>query len=708
MAKGKSLFHSDWSAKGVTNTSAVDDIFGGTLKSAVKVGKDKDKDGDSVKINENITISKDKHDKLLNAIMNMLYPHVRTRNKLLTRYDRIGKDLAAYMANRGFDEQREKEYAKGKTNSLPDQRYPTAQGHLDDITTHILHILFPSRRMYGATELDPDDQNVAAAFTALLNTHAQQFVHYKEYGKMVHDAVAYNSSGLICEWAVKKGWMNTGKAYGGEQGVGEDIMQGNDVRCADLYNSIWDYSANPSDYSTEAQFYAMVEPINEYQFQKGYFDGKYFGTKNFIKQMRKPSYVEGDTHVEGFAGQYYSQFAVGLDLDANKLHQAGTGLYRPRPSVRSKWYYEDEESNNTGFDAERYFSEDGCIATEEEEKHTNEKLTVWVRLVPKDFGLGDIDYLQIWRLVIINGHMIVSAAAAAEAHGMLPVSRCVLNTEHGLMNSKSIGERLIPFQDASSNILNQYIRSMRKANNNGLIFYDQKRIKLNEMDDPTSGYIPVDVGEAIDGKYQSLGNMVHTVSERPPVNTAINDIAMINHIMQDVMPTDQIEQLANLNRATNHQSQAYTNASSRRIYHLARDVSDEAVSPIMCMMTKNIIEFQVPLTMLDGQGNTIEIDPKAFRDKQVQIAVSDGLRGVDTVAISARISQIIQWCLQSRIAMDQFDVVKLIEYALQTEGAVFDAEKFRYKNEFDRLDQQGKKAAFDLLQQAIAAQQEQE
>jgi hypothetical protein len=110
----------------------------------------------------------------------------------------------------------------------------------------------------------------------------------------------------------------------------------------------------------------------------------------------------------------------------------------------------------------------------------------------------------------------------------------------------------------------------------------------------------------------------------------------------------------------------------------------------------------------DETGKEMQIDPKQFRDTGVQLQASDGLRGIDTIAISQSISSIIQYVLQSPSANQQLDVVKLIEYLLHTQGATFNIEDFKFKNPFDSLDGTQKQLAYQLLQQAVQSQQQQQ
>lgn len=664
------------------------------------------------RLSTNLTLSAEKHKELLDAVMNMIYPHQRTRRALLSRYDRISKDLSAYQANTGLEKEIEKQKNLDMSVSIPDQRYPLAQGQLDDIVTHLLQIMFPSRRMYSPNELDPALQNEAVAFAEIINKHGINFAHYKEYGKMLYDAVAYNAGGVSIEWTNKYGWLAERQNELGTRGTNAVLQAGNKVNYLDLYNTIWDYNCKPEEYPQNAHFYAEIEPVSEFQLKLMFTRGQIFGQKHLQDSLRKVMWKDGKPELgHENSENYYNDYFTNLGLGTtSQQSQVNSGLYCRRPPVRSKMFYlnRDGRGHHEEFDYKDYMNcdDDGYDYYEEEETpYANEMMYLTVRLIPDDYGLSDSKEMQIWKLSILNGNWIVAGHQIATAHGLLNAVRCVPKTENGDMQSKSIGEKLTPFQDLISNMSNLYLKGMRKNTNNGLIFYDQDRVKLNEHKDPTSGYIPVDRGNDVLNKHTPVGNLIHTVHERPEINTTLNDINQIHGLMQEVMPTDMLQNMSNLNRATEHQSQTVSNAASRRLYKLAREISDEAIVPALYMMSENTIHMEEPFEANDGQGNTIVIDPAQYAEQGISLGLSDGLKGIDNVAIGQSISSIIQYTLQSSEANQQLDVVKMIEYFMHFQGAPIDIEKFRYQNPFDQLPPEQKQIAFQLLQQAAQGEQ---
>lgn len=664
-----------------------------------------------IKIGEKVSVTEENHAKLLSHLVNMLAPHLSVRSSLLSRFDEISRGLAAYMKQEGENTVVEQRHKDGTSSAIPPQKYPIAIGHIEDIVTHVMTILFPARQMYGSTEVDPDQQDLASAFVQVLNRHAQDFGHYTEYTKFIFDAIAYNLGITEVDWEYKYGWLNDRQDGLGSVGMTDIITQGNRITRLDPYNTILDYSAPVEGYAAKAEFYATVEPATAYQIEFGRARREYYGGDELGDKLRDVRYTDGKAELLGSEHPYYTsmQQILGPRFKGDSL---GSGLYRHRPPMRGGQPRPGSKNDGTAFHLEDYLAWGGCENNGIlKSTHTNEIITVTCRIKPKQFGvkveggaLNENDY-QIWRFKVLNGNWIIFAQQVSGSHGLLPTSITQPHQEFGAYESKAVAENLIPFQELISNIHNLYIRGMRKSVNNGRIFVNSAAGEIHQYASIDGGIIPVTVPENHNGQTMSLDQMIKVVNDKPEINTSIRDIAQIKELMQDVLPTELMEVMADLNRATDHQSRSVSNAASRRLFMLARVISDQSIVVNNYMMTQNVITMQPSISVLNSAGQQVTIDPATFRDASISIAVSDGLRGIDTVSIANRVSQVLQYAMQSRTVQGTIDVIKLLEYLLQMEGATFNIEQFRYKNQFDALEPEQKQLAYQLLQQAAQNQQ---
>lgn len=660
-----------------------------------------------VKLNATLSITQDHHKSLLNALMHMMMPHISIRNEQVGRFDGIVREYAAYLEH---SEELEKDIARlhdtGKSTAIPNQKYGITKGIVQDTMTHVMNILFPARQMYGATELDPDKQNIAAAFTEVLNRHAQYFGHYTEYTRFVTNALVLNLGIVELDWGVKVGWLGDRLNNFGQQGNMDVIMEGNRITALDPYNTILDYSASIKDAASSYQFYAKVEGVSNFSVRQMATRGQLYGTPDQMKRLRDVTYQGGQVVLmddnQPFYDAYRGNFGGGFSA------ALGGGLMRYRPSIR-KLVETGGKGEGGCFDVNEYLNagEAGSGSSITKRIKPNEVITVTAKLVPKDYGLSSSDELQIWRFRIVNGTWVGYAEQVAAEHGLLPIGITQpeeFNLDH---EDKGLAEELIPFQNLISNIHNLYLRGMRSNVNNGLIFYDQQAIQLSQIQDPSAGMIGVNRTPDAVGQRQRISDMIYQVSQRPEINTSMNDINQVMGLMQSVQPTEQLKALTDLNRATDHQSRSVSNAGSRRMFSLARIISEQGLSPLNYMMTKNVIALQQSVTVLDAEGSgVIEVEASTFREHNLEVAISDGLRGIDTVAIASRVSQVLQYTLQSRTVNSEISPIKLLEYLMRMEGANFNIAQFRHKQPWDALQPEQKQIAFQLLQQAAQQQEE--
>ena len=657
-------------------------------------------------VSRDVSITEEHHRSLRDALMQLIAPSVTVRNQLIHRYDKITRDMAAYLALKGEAEELAKRQADAETTAVPDQRFALADGHIQNVSSEVMNILFPARNMYGSTAIDPENTNVVSSFLAVINLHAQQFGHYPQYDNMVYDALVYNLGVLESDWRMDTGFVTT--ADGPQQAV---IRQGCEVLRLDPYNVLLDHSVPVERYGPDAEFYGKVERVSAFAVRKHLLDKKWFGPAGIEKALQEVRYEQGkvmNTQQYNATAPFYNEYTNYFGSEVGKH-----GLFRERPSTRPpEWYASDCAPKNhcRTFDVSSYMSDGrGGGDVSLTNLHQNELTTITARIVPQDYGLSDAPerQLEIWRFKVLNGHWIVSASPLLTTHGMLPIGVTAPASANGTLESKSLSEKLIPYQDLMSNIYNLYVKEMRKKVNNGLVFYDPKRVKLNEMRDPTSGFIPVSIPEDTDtATDRTVGSAVHKFSDAPPFNNTVNDVNQVNDMMQAVLPTDQLASMSGLDRAVNHQSKTVASAAARRTFREARIISDQAIAPIMFTLTMNVTAFQPAIKLIDDSGNTVEVNPETFKDADLKISVSDGLRGIDNIAIADRVSEMVRYALQSRRTQENIDVLKLMEYLMKLEGASFDIKSFRYDSPIDQLDEQGKQVAFQLYQQALQAQQQ--
>lgn len=660
-------------------------------------------------------VAKKKVEDLLNGILTKIAPGVCEHQDRVVNYCNILYNMAAATANKGTEKEKEVAYAKGQSDIVSDLRYPKTLGHVNDIAVNVMNVLFPARQMYGSVEVNPDKQQETGAFVQVMNVHAKQFKHYTNFYRIIHDSIAYNMGANEVQWKVVKGVR--GKVRPNPNDVSSNtrnavIKEGVAVRHLDIFNTILDHNVDTENYAMDAEYYCVVDMHTDFDIVRMAERGELMLPKEMRDQLRGYVVENGKTKLGSNSNRFYNGKAgtmFGIKQGAN------TGLYTCRPDFRTELSKVSNRKENVdecaAFDHNQYLNGTSSLL-QEKPNAGNELLTVTIRIDPRDFGLPsgaggrlaqDAGTLEIWRFKILNGNHIVSAMPEAMSHGLLPCNITRPKTELSKTMSLSIAELLMPFQEASSSLMNIFIKQARSDKNKGVTYHDS-RVKLDQLADPSSGSVSVDTS-GLDGQHINIPRLVYNVQGHPVSNAPLLADQHMENRMQDIFPTQSVDALANLNRPVTHQSRSVSQQQNLPIFVLARIIHEELVEPTSFMHTQDIINYQKAINVFDGTGKVQTIDPTVFENVELDIAVSDGLRGIDTIAIADRLQSLIQFAFQSRRVQQDVDVVAMTGYLLQMEGAHIDLNAFKYETPFDALGEEEKNVAYGLLQQMLEAQE---
>lgn len=664
----------------------------------------------SIQLNQELKIPLRKHDALLRMILFKLNRYSELRSALVSRYARIDRDLAGYLRHDGEDCIRERMLANGDGTSIPPIRFSLSKSQLEDIVTYILSLIMPDGQIYGA--IAPTEKaNAAAAFAAYMNHDGRMFAHYDAYKKAIRDAIAYNFGGLHVEWldqiGVKLEVDQQTQQVNQTRGV---TYSGNALEAADPYNTIIDWSVKPKHFYRDGEYGAIIDRISLDKLHRQQYEGKVFG---FTDAFR----VEYDINEDEFDADATVPKWISNVTGSNNTSALGgafsTDLYVEKPSVRSDTYGVDnchpgnDAASGAGFpnridfikamddrvshSASRNMGEDDTIC---------ERAVVYIRLVPKEWGLSPLADFELWKFIIINGRLICYGAPAKTAHDFIPIFISTPETDVDEAEAKSQVEYLNPLQDYISHEINSHIKSQRKKLDGGLTIYDPVRIPLAELKDPTQGFVaarPTLTNEPI-------SNAIHQISDVPETNNTLSEMKVLHELMQSMNPTQQANQVASLERATQYQAAATVQAGSRRQFTTARIVDAQMLTPCRIVLSTNIMISGKEVTLRVAPYDKEEkVNPQQFISENLEFRLSDGMRGLDKVLLTQLAKDVLAATLQSKQAAAQIDVVKLLDWVMRTAGNEVSLESFRLQSQMDAMPPEVKDAALQLFQQQQAA-----
>jgi hypothetical protein len=582
-----------------------------------KLGSKSRAKGKSIQVAKDIRITTEQHDKLVKHITDRLDISDLLREQQIERFAAIDRDLYGYLVLDFEDRERMKDNRKGHGIKPVDVKLSLVWAQLDEALTFLLTVLAPDEAIYNAVA-PKEHQDAAKGFAALMNKHAEVFDHYGNLAKFVFNCLRYNFGAFGVEWKEVIGQMLVQSAETVaatfQRGIVED---GNAVISFDPYNLLYDPTVAPIEVPEKGEYFATIHMDAPFRFRKMEADGEVFGVDRFIEG-------NGQTHY------YEKKPTIRMDVSL--------------PEAVTDWIQilslgEQTQGISAGFERIKY--------------------TGWIN--PKEFGLTNDDELQVWRVHLIDKKHIVNVTQMNNAHGMLPINIAMPIDDDFNWATKTYAEHLIPYQSFASHQVNVHQRASRKRLY-GLTIYNDRVIPLMDQDDIdlAGGKIPA-TGTAA-GQETDLRKAIVQFTDGPDTSRTMEDVERMDGLMQKIMPTDILKQVANLERA--------------------------------------IYQFQRSVEILGPDGTIIEVNPNQFRNARIELTISDGLKGLDRLSLIMSIKEVLNSILQSQEASNRFDVVALINYWTSLLGDNTDFKQFEAVHPIDRLSPQEKDAAMQLLQQA--------
>lgn len=615
----------------------------------------------TVRIASTITINEKQHDKLISHIKDRLLFGDELRKVQVDRFTLIDKEIAGYIRLDDDDLKREKDNLLGKGPKVTDTVLPLTIAQLDESITVLLSMLAPDDGIYSAIAIR-EKQKVAKGFATLMNKNADIFGHYRNMARGLFEMMKYNIGGFLIEWKELHGNMITTDADGGAKIENTVVFAGNSVEVLDQYNFIYDISVHPVDLPTKGEFFALVDVKTQFRLKKMAADEEVFGIDRFI----------------------------------NKTDMT-TKYFQVRPEIYA------DHSGRGGHSGRTNWIEVLSAGTSQDVRVGIELVDFYGWINPTDFGLSKTDEFQIWRFTMAADKYIVSATHLNNAHGSLPIALGAPWEDGFGAQTKAYSEHLFPYQRFASFQINVHQRAARKSLY-GVTIYNQRIIPNLDNADMLSAKIPaLPPGQDFD-----LRKAIMQFNDGPDTSNTLRDIEAMDGLMQKILPTDLLKQVASLERATQYQAASTVQGANRRNLKNAKIIDDQCFKRVRHIQMYNIFQFQQTIEILNDNGEVTEINPADFRSAQLEFDISDGLKGLDKLSIVEGIKDVINMMLQSQIASSRVDIVAIIDYWTSLLGEKTDFTQFKIKDVLDTLDPEQRQLAVQLFEQSVQQQQQQD
>jgi hypothetical protein len=294
-----------------------------------------------------------------------------------------------------------------------------------------------------------------------------------------------------------------------------------------------------------------------------------------------------------------------------------------------------------------------------------------VRLVPKDWGLGDKDTSELWKFTWTRHGQIMQAEPLGMLHGMHPYALQEPNSLGYDFMSLSQGEMITVFQDILSWLVSSRMENVRAAIANTFIA-DPARVEINDIRSSS-------IGRIIRMKQAAMGL---------PINDAIKQLMVTDVTGGHLADIQTIRMLADTTTGVNDnlrgiQSQGgrrsatearmSMQAGATRLSQMAIRISSQAMSPMAKQMIMNVqqyipTEMWIEITGAKGSPESVQVTPDMLVGT-FNYMVTDGSLPMDKGALVETWKEILFGIAQDPELRQRFDISEIFKYTAELGGA---------------------------------------
>ena len=417
----------------------------------------------------------DTHQRILGRVMRYGLESARVITRRHKSWEDIDEKLTAYIPT----SERENE-VKNKDRRKPISIvFPYSYAILETLVSYMVAAFFPEP-IFRYEGSGPEDIAGAILLEKLIMQHCTHNKVALNLHTLFRDAAAYGFGVVSPQWAVKKG-MKIDRQSG--QTTEATLFEGNALYNIDPYR----YLPDPS------------MPIHEVQ------RGEYVGWMSRTNYMDLLSEEHEDNDL------FNVRYLQHVSTKVSSIFGLSTHFNR-----RSTNRYWDISLNR-------------MVSDPVDQVH------MYVKLIPKQWGLGPNQYPEKWFFTIAGDAVIIRAQPLGLNHNMFPVAICAPDFDGYSPLAYSRLEILSGMQTVIDWLFNSHITNVRKAINDMLIV-DPYLINLNDLKDPEPGGIirlrrPAWGKNMLDHAVKQLG-IVDITREN------MQDVSLIIRYMQQVGGTD--------------------------------------------------------------------------------------------------------------------------------------------------------------------------
>lgn len=552
------------------------------------------------------------------------------------------RDLEFYREN-DWDEAHRRARAanrRGNANRLQDVQVPIVAPQVEAQLGDLASIFLTGYPIFGVVS-SPETADMALAFETQIGDNALKFGWPRQLLLTLRDGLKYNVQAAEIDWAdIKVGTvLNDLENPTSTTGAGvRTVYSGNRVQRLDLYNTIIDPRVAPANVHIEGEFAGYSQLVGRIELKR-----RMAALPQGTLINATAAFESGAAEISGTSGTnaYYIPQINNTPLVDPMIHQQdwltwlglNTGKINYSPSY--EWS------------------------------------VLYARMIPSELKIpvsNAPNTPRIFKLIVINRRVLISATIMDNAHDYLPII-VGQPEEDGLgYQTKSFAEGLEPFQQLSTGLWKATMEGQRRAVYDRLL-YDPDRVRLSDINKADS------VGRiAVRGKQYSR-NVSDGVAQLP---YRMENQAGVMQILQ--LLAGYSDEAAGSNKAARGQFQKgnrtrfeyedVMGGTSNRTRTRALLLEYQFFQPMKEIIKLNSLQYQAPAEFTDQRtGARVQVDPAQLRKAALDFKMSDGLLPSSKLLSGEVLDKVTQYAMAVPAIAAEYDVMAMLTYNWKMSGA---------------------------------------
>lgn len=549
----------------------------------------------------------------------------------------------------------------GNKRKIQDIVIPIIEPQIETAHAYLTSVFLTGLPMFGVAS-NAANASEALQYESIISEQSLNPLNpwTRQFSKFFRHGLKYNFSALEVDWCIQKTWSivtDTKFDPTGAKGKPQEIQwQGNTVKCLDPYNTLFDPRVDLTEQHIKGEYAGYVEMYNRVALMQKLAAMPM--RMNYTKAMESTNNNEWvnrlfyipQVFIENFN---YARF-TGM-MDWNQWAFGGQGVRDIKVQYKSLYYV----------------------------------VTRYCRLVPYDFGLNvpNAKEVQIWKFITVNDRYIVYAERQTNAHGFLPIIFGQPNEDGLNMQSKSLAQKMIPFQDLGSAHANAHLAARRRAVGDRMI-YDPSRISPNDInsDSPTA---KIPCRPSMYG--QPLEKAIYQIPFKwEETRGVMADVSEVFKFAELVSGQNKVQQGQFVKgNKTKSEFEDTMGKSSGRQQTQAILIEAQVMQPVKHIIKMNILQYQPPGKIYNRTTKAeVEINPKDLRAKAMEFTVSDGLMPSDKIIDGDTLGMLIQVLGTSEQMAEEYNVGGVVAHLVKSRGTDIDQYKWTDQEKLERHQRQ--------------------